>query len=86
MGGIGPALRVRPGTRGWRWQSPAGRRGPVGLSAAVPATALNLSHAGHYLHWGVVQVSLANLIVIASMVAVFVVALLVPFPGHRRKP
>jgi hypothetical protein len=47
------------------------------------ASIVDLDHAGHYLHWGVVQISLANLIVILLMIAVFVVALLVPFPRAR---
>jgi hypothetical protein len=40
---------------------------------------------GTYLDWGVLQISLANLIVIALMIVVFVLALLVPFPGRRRR-
>jgi hypothetical protein len=43
-----------------------------------------MNHPGAYLHWGVIQISLANLVVIGLMIAVFVVALLVPFPGRRR--
>ena len=39
--------------------------------------------AGHFLHWGVLQISLGNLLVIGVMVAVFVVALLLPFPGGK---
>lgn len=39
--------------------------------------------AGRYLHWGVVQISVTNLIVIGVMVLVFVLALLLPFPGGR---
>jgi uncharacterized membrane protein YGL010W len=50
------------------------------LSAAV-----DLSHPGRYLDWGVVQISAANAIVIALMVVVFVLALLLPFPGGRRR-
>lgn len=46
---------------------------------------VNLSHPGHYLHWGFIQLSLANALVIASMVVVFVVALLVPFHASRRQ-
>ena len=39
--------------------------------------------AGHYLHWGVVQISVANLTIIAVMVLLFILALVVPFPsGH----
>lgn len=39
--------------------------------------------AGDYLHWGVLSISVANLLVIASMVVVFVLALVIPFPGSR---
>jgi hypothetical protein len=39
-----------------------------------------------YLHWGVVQISIANLAVIGLMLLVFVLALLLPFPGGRRRP
>ncbi len=35
-----------------------------------------------YLHWGFILISLPNLIMICSMVAIFVVALLLPFPHH----
>jgi hypothetical protein len=54
---------------------------------AVPShgVAADTTVAGYYLHWGVVQISLANLLVIAVMVAVFLAALLVPFPGARSK-
>jgi hypothetical protein len=39
--------------------------------------------SGHYFHWGVVQISLANLLIIIAMVVVFVLALVIPFPGGR---
>lgn len=39
--------------------------------------------AAHYLHWGVVQISLANFLIIVAMVVVFVLALVLPFPGGR---
>ncbi len=41
------------------------------------------SAAGHYLHWGVIQISLANLLIIFAMIAVFVLALILPFPGSH---
>ena len=48
--------------------------------------ALGLNGPGHDLHWGVVQISVANLVVIAVMlVCLFVAALLLPFPGTRRR-
>jgi hypothetical protein len=43
-----------------------------------------MNHPGVYLHWGVIQLSLANLVVIGLMLAVFIIALFVPFPGKRR--
>lgn len=44
-----------------------------------------MNHPGYYLHWGVIQISAANLIVIALMIAVFLLALLLPFPGRRQR-
>jgi len=46
------------------------------------ATGLLGGHA-YFLHWGVVQISLANFLVILVMLVVFVLALLLPFPGGR---
>jgi hypothetical protein len=43
------------------------------------ASGLLGGHA-HFVHWGVVQISLANLIVIVLMLLVFALAILVPFP------
>ena len=47
------------------------------------AAPVNLNHPGHYLHWGVIQISVANLVVIVAMVVVFVLALLLPFPNGQ---
>jgi hypothetical protein len=38
----------------------------------------------YFLRWGVIQISLANLIVIVLMLVIFVVALLLPFPHADR--
>ena len=35
------------------------------------------------VEWGFIQLSVPNRIVIGLMIAVFVLALVVPFPGHR---
>jgi hypothetical protein len=43
-----------------------------------------MNHPGVYLHWGVIQISLANLVVIGLMIVVFVIALLAPFPGRHK--
>jgi hypothetical protein len=37
---------------------------------------------GKYIHWGVIQISVANLIIICAMVLLFILALVVPFPTH----
>jgi hypothetical protein len=55
----------------------------VHLGQAVYA--INLNHPGRYVHWGVVQISVANLVVVALMIALFVAAILLPFPGTRRR-
>ncbi len=44
-----------------------------------------MNHPGYYLHWGVIQISAANLVVILLMLVVFVLALFAPFPGRRRR-
>jgi len=41
------------------------------------------SGAGRYVNWGVVHISVTNLVIIVLMLLVFVLALILPFPGHR---
>ena len=55
------------------------------LDAVPRPSAINLNHPGHYVHWGVVQISVANVVVILVMIAIFVAAILLPFPGTRRR-
>jgi hypothetical protein len=43
-----------------------------------------MNNPATYVHWGIIQISVANLIVIGLMIAVFVIALLAPFPGRRK--
>jgi len=35
-----------------------------------------------YLNWNFILISIPNLLMILGMIALFVVALLAPFPGH----
>ena len=52
-----------------------------GLMAAIwPLTTL-----GHYIQWHIIQISVANLVVIILMVVTFIVALFAPFPGRRSR-
>jgi hypothetical protein len=46
--------------------------------------AVDLSSSGHYVHLGPIQIAVANLIVIALMIAVFLLAVLLPFPRGKR--
>lgn len=39
--------------------------------------------AGTFLDWGVIHVSVTNIVVIAGMVVLFALALVIPFPSHR---
>jgi len=50
------------------------------LAALVP-----LDHPDKYFHWHFLEISAANAIVIILMVLTFVAALLLPFPGRRRR-
>jgi hypothetical protein len=43
-----------------------------------------MNEPGTYLHWGVIQISAANLIVVGLMLVVFALALFLPFPGGRK--
>ena len=46
--------------------------------------AVDLNSPGRYLTWSIFTVSVANLVLIAVMVAIFGAALLLPFPGRRK--
>ncbi len=55
----------------------------MSIASAVISAPVNLNHPGHYLHWGVIQISVANLVVIGIMLLLFVLALVLPFPKGR---
>lgn len=48
------------------------------------AAIFNLNHPAHTVHWHFFQMSVSNIVVIVLMLAVFVIAILAPFPGHRQ--
>jgi hypothetical protein len=37
---------------------------------------------GSYVNWSVFHISVTNVVIIAIMLVVFVLALVLPFPGH----
>ena len=47
-------------------------------------TALVQAGPGSYVHWGWFSVSLTNLVIVATMLVVFVLAVVVPF-GHSTR-
>jgi hypothetical protein len=51
--------------------------------SAALAAPVNLNSPGHYVHWGVIQISVANLVVVGLMVLLFAAAVLLPFPKGR---
>jgi hypothetical protein len=51
--------------------------------AMLMAALVNLNHPGHYLHWSIFTISVANLVVIAVMVVIFGLALILPFPKGK---
>jgi hypothetical protein len=46
--------------------------------------AVDLNSPGSYLNWSIFTISVANLVLIAVMVAIFGAALLLPFPGRTK--
>jgi hypothetical protein len=55
------------------------------ILGALLGALINLGGTGHYVHWGFIQISVANLIVIGLMIVVFVLAIFLPFPRHGRR-
>jgi hypothetical protein len=49
----------------------------------MPDTHGLLSGHAYFLHWGVIQISLTNFIIIALMLVIFALALVLPFPHGR---
>ena len=56
----------------WRW--------PLAPAPAI----FDLNGPAHYVHWHFFQMSVANVTVILLMIAVFLAAILLPFPHRGR--
>jgi hypothetical protein len=54
-----------------------------GATTSAVVRAINLDHPPHYVHWHFFVMSVPNIIVIVLMIAVFVAAILLPFPRRR---
>jgi hypothetical protein len=53
----------------------------MGVMGAI----INLNHPAHVVEWHFIQLSVANIVVIALMIVVFVLAIVLPFPGAARR-
>jgi hypothetical protein len=53
------------------------------LLSLLVGSLVNLNGNGRYIHWGFIQLSVANFVVIVLMVVVFILAILLPFPKHK---
>ena len=49
------------------------------------AAVFNLNHPAHVVTWHFFSMSVANLIVIAVMLIVFVLAIVLPFPAGKKE-
>ena len=49
----------------------------------LPVALINLNHPAHYFGIGTFQVSVGNAVIIASMVLIFALAIVLPFPGGK---
>jgi hypothetical protein len=55
---------------------------PGAAIASLLGSLIDLNGPGRYVHWGFIQISVANLVLIGLMVIVFVGAILIPFRRH----
>jgi hypothetical protein len=53
--------------------------------SVLGAAVFNLNHPAHTVDWEFIHLSVANVVVIALMLIVFVLALVLPFPGATRR-
>jgi hypothetical protein len=51
----------------------------------VMGAVFNLNNPAHVVHWHFFQMSVSNVVVIGVMLLVFVIAILLPFPGAARR-
>jgi hypothetical protein len=55
------------------------------MAGVLLAALVNLGGTGRYVHWGFIQISVANLVVILLMILVFLLAIVLPFPRHKER-
>lgn len=56
------------------------------MSGGAPFGAVfDLNEPAHYVHWHFFEMSVANVSLIIAMLIVFTLAIVLPFPGSRRR-
>ncbi len=55
----------------------------VSSANAIPSARGLLSRHAYFLHWGVIQISLTNFVIIVLMLVIFGLALVLPFPHGK---
>jgi hypothetical protein len=55
------------------------------LGVAVLGAVFNLNHPARTVDWHFIHLSVANVVVIGLMLIVFVLAILLPFPGAAKR-
>ncbi len=51
----------------------------------ITGAVFNLNQPAHYVHWHFFDMSVANVSLIIAMLIVFALAIVLPFPGARRR-
>lgn len=54
-------------------------------AVSVMGAVFNLNHPAHTVDWEFIHLSVANVVVIGLMLVVFVLAIVLPFPGSARR-
>jgi hypothetical protein len=58
----------------------------LGLAGrTILAAVFDLNHPAHTVDWNFIHLSVANVVVIGLMLIVFVLAILLPFPGAAKR-
>jgi len=57
----------------------------LGVGSGVLGAVFNLNHPAHVVHWHFFEMSVSNIVVILLMLAVFALAIALPFPGAARR-
>jgi hypothetical protein len=57
----------------------------IAIHGVAMGAVFNLNHPAHVIEWSFIKLSVANVVAIGLMLAVFAAAILLPFPGAARR-